>query len=241
MGEHSGRHLNTVRALTEQGAEVIRFDLRGHGESGGERQWISRFEDYVDDVSQIEMWSVSECDPLPLFVLGHSMGGAIAVHFAAASGTRLSGLALSSPAFRTASTLSPGKIRAAKILAKILPHTKIAGALDIQKISRDPAVVEAFRNDPYVYRFNTLRQGAELLRAFSEMPEKASRIKIPTLILHGSADAIVLPSGSEILVNAVGHPDKKLEPLPEVFHEPHNDWDKENFFKLLSSWITARA
>src|SRR4051794_35258147 len=87
--EHSERHLNTINACLENRLEVVRFDLRGFGRSGGRRQYVERFEDYVTDVARVFNWVHRELPPLPLFLLGHSLGGAIATHFAALYGHEL--------------------------------------------------------------------------------------------------------------------------------------------------------
>ena len=83
LGEHSGRHLNTVQHLVQSGIEVFRFDQRGCGKSAGEPQWIDSFQDYVDDSHAMFQYIKDSCNELPLFVQGHSLGGAIAIEFAA--------------------------------------------------------------------------------------------------------------------------------------------------------------
>ena len=116
LSEHSGRHRNTIQFLLSAGFEVVRFDLRGSGRSGGRRQWCARFEDYVDDTSRVFSWICSDLDPLPLFLLGHSLGGTIGIFFAASYGKVLEGLILSAPAFYPGPSIAGWKIKLGKLI-----------------------------------------------------------------------------------------------------------------------------
>jgi len=239
LSEHSARHLNTVGALTRAGYDVVRFDLRGCGKSGGERQWVERFGDYVEDVSKVVNWI--ETQPgLPLYLLGHSMGGAIAIHFAASYGKYLSGLIVSAPAFRIGE-VSPLKIAVGRVLEKVVPHLRIPKSMDSGFISRDPVAVEAYKNDPLTCHFNTLRQGKEILDGFEAVGERVKKIDLPIVLFHGSADRIVRLEGSFEILQTVPSKDKNLFILPGGFHEPHNDIEKEEYFRLLTHWIDTHA
>lgn len=237
LSEHSARHLNTVDSLVGFGLEVVRFDLRGAGASGGKRQWVEHFEDYVEDAASVFHWICRELSNLPLFVLGHSLGGAIALHFVATYQRGLSGLVLSAPAFQVGTGISALKVAIGKVLSNMTPTLRIPQSSDPTGISRDPKVVEAFKNDPLCCHFNTVRQGNEILRALEEIPERAKQIVIPTLLFHGSADKIVRPLGSYEILRTLSSPDKILHILPGVYHEPHNDLDREQYFGLLQLWF----
>jgi alpha-beta hydrolase superfamily lysophospholipase len=110
LGEHSGRHGNTIQFLNSVGIEVIAFDLRGCGHSSGKRQWIESFRDYVQDTATVFDWAEKTLSSLPLFVLGHSLGGAIAICFTEQYQKLLQGLVLSAPAFKVGSEITPAKI-----------------------------------------------------------------------------------------------------------------------------------
>ena len=167
--EHSGRHGNTIRYLTEHGFAVVRFDLRGAGRSGGRRQWIETFDDYVDDAIAAFNWICRTEADLPLFVMGHSLGGAIAVHFAALYDRAFHGLVLSAPAFRLGSAISPLTIAAGRILARVAPAFPLPRAADSGWVSREPEVIKAYENDPLTCHHNTFQQGAEILKALDHM------------------------------------------------------------------------
>lgn len=239
MCEHSGRHLRTIAALNAIGVEVVRFDLRGAGMSGGKRQWVAHFSDYVADVALVYNWIASHLEPLPLFVMGHSMGGGIALYFAAEYGALFQGLILSAPGYKAGETFSPWVIRIGRLAAKVLPTWRLHSSAPVA-LSRDPAVAEAYLTDPLAFRFNTLQQGKEVLDAFADLPTQCRKIRNPTLILHGTADRVVRPDGSFELLQRLGSKDRELHYLPGGFHEPHLDLDHENFFTLICRWLEQR-
>lgn len=237
ISEHSARHANTITALTEGGYTVVRFDLRGAGRSGGRRQWVQSFDDYVEDVISVFNWICRSESELPLFLLGHSMGGAVATHFAALYGRALHGLVLSAPAYLVGGAISPFVVAAGRALARVAPLFSLPKAADASFISRDAAVVDAFVNDPLCCHNNTFQQGAAVLEALAEMPALCSRILSPLLILHGSGDRIIRLEGSFELLRASGSADRTLHVLPGSYHEAHNDLDRETCFALLLQWL----
>ena len=117
LSEHSGRHLNTVNFFTKNEVECVRFDLRGAGKSGGRRQWVDSFGNYVVDTTHVFNWLNRDLESLPLFVLGHSLGGAIATYFTSTHQSAIRGLVLSSPATEIGKAIPPLKVAAAKLIA----------------------------------------------------------------------------------------------------------------------------
>lgn len=240
ISEHSGRHLPTVQALVAKNIEVVRLDLRGAGQSGGRRQWISSFNDYVADVAAVHGWIGAKLPELPLFVLGHSLGGAISVYFTRQYGPLLRGLILSAPAHLPGRALGPVKIFVGKLLAPLLPTFRLYSSRP-EALSRRPEVAEAYRQDPLAFRFNTLQQGRLVLEALARVPETAQAITTPTLIAHGTHDTVILPEGSFAILRALASRSKELHYLPGVYHEPHLDLGAEAYFGLVTRWIAQRS
>lgn len=241
LGEHCARHLNTSRALGASGVEVVRFDFRGCGKSEGERQWIERFGDYVDDAVAIWRWARESRTALPTFLMGHSLGGAIAIHAAPKVADGAAGLVVNAPAFEVGEGVSRVKIAIGRVVNRFLPHAKIPDTLELAAISRDAAVVTAYEKDPLCCRFNTVRQGNEILDALEKIPDICREIRMPVLITHGEHDRLVGVNGSSRILQALASADKTLEVFPGGYHELHNDLCKDAYFTLLVGWLRAHA
>lgn len=236
INEHSGRHLNTIDYLTAHGWEVVRFDQRGCGRSGGRRNWVEKFDDYVEDTTKVFNWALTQLKPLPTFLLGHSLGGAIGIHFASLFQRELVGIAVSAPAYIVGNGVKPWQIAAGRALNKIAPAFRIP-AIPSNFISRDPEVCRAYTKDPLCNHFNTVRQGNEVLDALARVPAKCEKIEIPVFIAHGSGDQIIRLEGSFELLEYFAAPDRTMQIIPGGFHEPHNDWGKEEYFIGLETWL----
>ncbi len=237
ISEHSGRHANTINCLVENGYSVVRFDLRGMGQSGGRRQWIERFEDYVEDAADVLNWIQRTHPDLPTFVMGHSLGGLIATHFAPRYQRLLKGLILSAPAFRVGISLPALTLLMGQAFAKVAPSFPLPKAKIGEGISRDPAVVEAYKIDPLCCHYNTLQQGREILQAMESVPALGQELQIPVFIAHGSLDRVIALSGSFEMIRDCKAPDKTMYILPGGFHELHNDLDKDLYFQYVIEWL----
>lgn len=241
ISEHSGRHRPTIEALVARGFHVVRFDLRGAGESGGKRQWIERWSEYVDDMIQVFNWTTTQYPDLPLFAFGHSLGGAVATHFAHEYSGVLAGLVLSAPAYRTGGAIPPLLIAAGLQVAKFLPTLAPPAVSDKSAISRDPEVVRAYLADPLCHHETTLRLGTETLAAMAAMPELMRSIRCPVLIAHGTHDRVILPHGSYELLRELPPGPHVLHLFPQGYHELHNDLDSDQYFAALGDWLGNRT
>jgi alpha-beta hydrolase superfamily lysophospholipase len=242
LGEHSGRHVETARFLAGKGYEVVRFDSRGCGQSQGKRQWIDSFDDYVADVRAVAARIKRNRPPLPLYLFGHSLGGAIVLHAAAESPPgALAGVILTAPAYLPGGGISAAKIAVGKMIERLTPSLRIPGSLDVTAISREQSVVDAYRNDPLNCSFNTVRQGNEILRALEHVPELCAKITVPVLLAHGDADRLVKIEGSRRIMTMLAATDKTLKVFPGAFHELHNDLDRGAFFAAVDEWLRRHA
>ncbi len=240
-GEHSGRYANLVNHFVPRGYAVCGLDHRGHGRSEGLRGYTERFSDYLVDLKTFFDIVHSERGDTKIFLIGHSMGGAIATVYSVRHQSELAGLLLSGVVLKLPSGQSPALIVAARILSVLLPRMGIREAVDASAISQDQAVVDAYVNDPLVYRGKIhARFGAEILKALRELPRHMAEINLPILIMHGTADRLSDPGGSQMLYERVGSSDKTLKLYEGFYHEVFNEPDHLRVLGDMETWLATR-
>ena len=235
--EHSGRYMNVVNHFVPLGYAVYGMDHSGHGRSGGRKNNIESFDEYLDALkiyfAEVQGWQKGK----PLFLLGHSMGGLIAATFLVDNQDQFSGAILSGPAAKIPDDINGVTIAIGKLLSKLLPNAGLI-SLDVEGVSRDPKVVQAYIDDPFTYKGKTpARLAAELLSAMENLQSKAAEIKLPLLIIQGSADRLVNPAGAQFLYDTVSSADKTLKMYEGLYHEVLNEPEKEQGLGDIESWL----
>jgi acylglycerol lipase len=237
VAEHSGRYMNLVNHFVPQGYAVYGIDHIGHGRSEGKRVYVDRFQDFTKTL-KIYFDFIREGQPdTPIFLIGHSMGGLIGAAYLLEHQNELSGAVLSGPAITIPDTISKVTILAGKIFSVLLPKLGVA-PLVFEGISRDPAVVDAYINDPLVYTGKiTARLAAEMLKTMGHVTAHADKIQLPILIAQGSQDLLVDPGGAKLLHDLVGSGDKTLKLYAGFYHEIFNEPEHVQVFNDVQSWI----
>ena len=226
--------------MTEHGIAVYALDHRGHGRSEGERANVTVFREFVHDLSRFTEYVREQHPNPPRFLLGHSMGGVVAAQLVLEHPYQVEGVVLSAPYLQNAVKMSPLLLRMSGLVSRFLPGLPTL-KLDAGLISRDKAVVEAYRADPAVYTGGTkARIGSEMLAAGRYVLERAQNITLPMLVLHGSADGIADPAGSKTLFERVASEDKTLKLYDGFYHEILNEPGKEEVYGDVLEWLTAR-
>jgi acylglycerol lipase len=239
--EHSGRYRHMAEHLAGLGYAVYALDHRGHGQSEGVRADVVRFEDYLTDLKTF-LDMVKEREPgRQVFLIGHSMGGAIVTLFAARHGAEFDGLITSGAGVKLGGDVSPWLVRMSKTIASLAPRLPTV-AMEVEAVSRDPKVVARYRSDPLNYLDKVrARMGVQLLRgaelALSELPN----IALPVLILHGTADRLADPAGSQMIYDGVSSTDKTLKLYDDLYHEVFNEPERERVFADVAAWLEAHV
>lgn len=239
LAEHSGRYMNVVNHFVPAGYAVYGVDHIGHGRSDGDRVYVDRFQDYITTlatyIDMIHDWQPDK----PIFLIGHSMGGLIGAAYLLEHQHELSGAVLSGPGIKVPDNISRTVIFMGKILSKILPRVGIL-QLDSKGVSRDPAVVDAYVNDPLVYTGKvTARLGAEMLKTMQDVTNSASRINLPLTIVQGGNDMLIDPGGAQLLYDSVSSEDKTIKIYEGFYHEVFNDPGHEQVLNDVWKWIEA--
>jgi alpha-beta hydrolase superfamily lysophospholipase len=235
-GEHGGRYQRFAEGMAKHDIATYAVDLRGHGDSAGPRGHVDSWSQWVDDtvafVSLVESQTKGEVIPV-----GHSFGGVVmlsAVRSGKLTGARR--FVLSSPALRLTSEVPGWQTKAVRLMSAVQPKLSLSNNVDPRTISRIPEEVEAYRTDPLVHNKITTRLYSEWRRASRENLERAGDIKIPFLILAGTADRLIDPAGSKALHERAPQT-SDLRMLEGRYHEPFNDLASEEVFEMIAAWV----
>ena len=240
FAEHSGRYMNIVNHFVPKGYAVYGLDHRGHGRSEGLRGYVERFSYYLDDLKTFFDIVRSEHDDAKVFIVGHSMGGAIATAYAVEHQDEFDGLILSGAGLKMSNCSLRMLVPLVRILSMLLPKMGIT-FIDVSTISRDEDVVEAYVNDPLVYWGKIrARLGGELAMVMQKLPYQMPEIVLPILIMHGTADRLVDPEGSRLLYEKVSSEDKTLKLYNGFYHEIFNEPGREQVSKDMEGWLNTR-
>jgi acylglycerol lipase len=239
-GEHSGRYEHVAARLITEGHAVYALDHRGHGRSAGKRALIDRIDNAVADLDALVVVALHRHPNVPLFLLGHSMGGLIALSYTVRHQDRLTGLILSGP-LAALEAASPTQRAAARVLSALAPGLGVV-AVDPALVSRDPDVVRDYMTDPLVHHGKLpARTVAELAAAVDSFPTAVTAITVPTLIMYGSADALVPPAGSEMLRERIASDDLTVKVYDGLYHEILNEPEQDTVLDDLCAWIAAHV
>ncbi|MEO0867094.1 MAG: lysophospholipase [Cyanobacteria bacterium J06642_11] len=236
FGEHCDRYHTVTTALTQAGYAIFGFDNQGHGRSEGQRGHIDRWQDYRENVSAF-LAQVRHHEPtLPLFVLGHSLGGLIVLDYALTSPEGITGIIISGPPIRPVGIAKPYLVAIARMLSGIWPRFSMDVGAGAETLSRDPSIVNQLQDDPLTHSVATVRWGTECLVAISTVRKTISQLQVPILLVHGSADKVNDVRGSKEIFERITT-DKTLKIYDGSYHEPHNDLDRQQVMQDIVDWL----
>jgi alpha-beta hydrolase superfamily lysophospholipase len=239
IGEHIGRYANIINALNASSIAVMTFDLRGHGHSEGPRGHSPSFDFIMDDIGLVLRKAEQDFPGIPLFLLGHSMGGNFVLNYALRHRPNLCGVIALSPGLRTATPTPPWKLALARVLCRLLPAITLHNGVRPADLSRDPEIVRSVLDDPlYHYRISA-RLGIDILNAGVWALDHADQFPLPLLIMHGTADRSTSYEASREFGSRV-KTDCTLKLWDGLYHELHNEPEKDQVLQFIINWIRMR-
>jgi alpha-beta hydrolase superfamily lysophospholipase len=239
--EHSGRYAWTAERLAERGYATHALDHRGHGRSdGGGGAYIDRMDHLVEDLDALVHAAADEHPDVPLFLLGHSMGGCLALAYALAHQDKLDGLVLSAP-LAALEAASLAQRAAGRVLSVVAPRLGVFD-IDSSGVSRDPAVVRDYDEDPLNHHGKLpARTVAELANTISAFHDAVPRLTLPMLLMHGTDDPIVPPHGTEMVNERAGSEDKTFIRYDGLYHEILNEPERDRVVGDIADWLDERT
>ncbi len=239
VGEHSGRYADFAAWFVARGYAVHAFDHRGHGKSPGQRGHVDAWRDFREDVHAFRRQVQAQAPDHPTFLVGHSMGGLIVLDYGLHYGRGFAGVVASAPPLAWGESVSPLLISVGKLLSSVLPRLKMKSGLDPEDLSRDEAVVAAYRADPLVHGWVSPRFGSEMDRTMQRVMASASQWPetLPLLLLHGGGDPICPPQASNRFFELAGAHFKRRIEYPGLLHEVFNELGREQVLADVQAWL----
>lgn len=237
-GEHLGRYHAVAEFLTGAGYAVHALDHRGHGKSGGARAVIDSFANADVDIDQLVDKVRSDSGLQQVKLVGHSMGGSLALNYALNHPEKLSGLVLSGPAIGGGLPKLQSLLLA--LISRIAPGLGMI-QLDADAVSRDPQVVAAYKADPLVFHGKVpARTAREMMHAVTTYPPCVGVMKVPCLLMHGSADTLVRAEDAQPVFDAIASPDKTVRIFDGLYHEIFNEPERLEVLGIVKNWLDDR-
>ena len=237
LGEHSGRYEALAHDLNRRSFSVWALDHRGHGRSQGRRGDCVSIGEYTADMDLL-VDKVRETAPtLPRILLGHSLGGLLALRYAAEYPEKIKAVAISSPALRLALKLPRIKVAITEWLARVAPATPVPNGVNPRLLCHDPEVAERYRSDPLVHRVITARCAILLREAMRESRALADRLRIPCLILQAGSDAVCDPEAAGEFAEAVPNRLVEYHRYEGLYHEIFNEPERDRVIDDLCRWM----
>ena len=235
---HSGYMIWPAEQFASHGLACYAADLRGRGKSEGERFYVEKFSDYLEDIDKLVSIARSENPELPVYVLGHSAGGVIATSYVFEHQSEIAGLICEDFAYDV------GLPDAVELILKgipyLTPHLHVF-SLKNADFSRNPAAVEFMNNDPLIANESQPAEtAAEMLKAADRLTENFPKFTVPVFIIHGTEDRVTKPAGSQRFYDTAGSVDKTLKFYEGHYHDLLNDVDREIVMADIQSWIDQR-
>lgn len=241
LGEHSGRYEAFGVRMADYGFSTFAMDLRGHGLSDGRRGHVPSFGALLQDVDRFRREVQGLADVrVPLFVLGHSLGGLIALRYQEEYQRAFRGGIIVSPWLATAVPVPRWKVTMANLVAGVLPAFPVHNGIDADHLSHDPDVVQAYRSDPLVHSRITPRLFTSAAAAMGLVLQRADHLADPLLFLIAGDDRLVDSEKSLQFARRLPAELTTIRHYPGMYHEVLNEVDRHQPMRDLRDWVAAR-
>ncbi len=244
IGEHSGRYAGLAATLRDEGFALFASDHQGHGQSEGRRGHIRHFHVYLQDIHTMVQKARRELSGgQPLFMMGHSLGGLIAIRYIQTHPASIDGAIVSSPALGPGHKVAWSKRLFANLFSIIWPRLTLANGLHTDKLSHDSGIVNAYRSDPLVHDQISVRCYTEVIQAMTNAFSQADKLQIPLLMQVAGADRFVDPNAARRFFETCSAPAKDFKFYPDCYHEIYNESSelRKQVITDLTHWLNDQV
>lgn len=233
--EHQGRYDYLAELFHKAGIATYRFDHRGHGRSEGERTYYSDFNELLDDTNVVVDMAIQENPDIPVFLLGHSMGGfTVSLYGAKYPDKKLRGLITSGALTKDNGHLITG------VPKGLDPHTQLPNELG-SGVCSVAEVVDWYGKDPYNTKTFTTGLCYAICDGIDWFKEAVHSFAYPVLMLHGEKDGLVSVQDTYEFFADVASTDKQMKIYGNLFHEIFNEYCKDEVIGDVLNWMDRRS
>ena len=236
LGEHSGRYDAVARTLNAAGFAMTGFDLPGHGRSDGSLGFAA-YDSILYDIDHLLEEITRRYPDQPYFLYGHSLGGALVLYYTLKHHPALKGVVATSPGLAPGTTTPPIKLLLAKVMARLAPGFSMSNGLDLNNLSHNAAVIQAYKADPLVHDRISARLGLDLITCGQWIQEHAAEFPLPLLLVRGSADRLVSNEAIQAFAQAVPADKLTYKVWDGLYHETHNEPEKDQVLAFMIAWL----
>jgi|TARA_B100001093_G_scaffold313186_2_gene298867 alpha-beta hydrolase superfamily lysophospholipase len=238
MGEHAKRYAHVIEYFKNVNIATVAIDLRGHGNSEGQRGHMPSFDHMMHDLTLSLAHVTNDYKGTPVILYGHSMGGNLILNYLLRNSDGVIGAIATGPYLRLGFDPPKWKVLLAKLSANIYPALSQPTGLERVALARSPQIIDEYENDPLVHDRMTASFFINIHQAGINAIARSKELEIPILLMHGSEDRLTSPEGSkDFHANAGSNVTFHL--LEGLYHEVHNEPEKNQVFKIQFEWIEA--
>ena len=240
-GDHSGRYTHVLKHLSDSGFATVAPDHRGHGKTAALMGYVERLDAIVDDLFLLRELAAQRFPEVPVFLMGHSMGGLLAILHMQRYQVGIAGAILMAPAVLVPKDIPGIMVALSGFFSFLSPRLPVQPFFDVSKATRLPEMQEELGADPLVYKGRIrARTGYEMLWGMRRALAGLHRITVPILVLHGGDDMRVAPEATDLVFEGVSSPDKEKHVFPEAYHELMHDPDTDHVLAVVRQWLERR-
>jgi alpha-beta hydrolase superfamily lysophospholipase len=243
IGSHGEAFEPLAAELAGHGVLVAAVDLPGHGRCPGPRGGLGRWDDLLAAVAALLEHTAAAAGPLPLFLLGHSLGATIAIDYVQRHPGCVRGTVVSNPAL----AVDPSwRLRLGRLLARVWPGFTLRTGFALEAAAHDPAALERILQDPLRHDLCSAGLATAWLAAAQRLQAAPERAPTPLLVLQSSHDPVVSPLAVERYVAAVRAAagraaDLTLKRYDDSLHELFDDRERRQVITDLLAWLRSHA
>ena len=236
LGDHSGRYRHVAEALVRADYALLTFDLRGHGRSGGPRGHWQSFDLVMNDIGLLLTEAARRFPNRPRVLYGHSLGGSLALNYVLRRQPKLAGVIATSPGLRPGFEPPAWKVGMARTLRRVWPRLTLSNELETAAMSREAAVVAAYRADPLNHDRLSAAAGVDILDSGAWALAHAAEFPLPLLLMHGAADRVTSVEATREFAAQAGA-NCTLKIWDGLYHEIHNEPEQGAVLAYLIAWL----